>query len=68
MASRRKYLEYWTEIKRVVGGAVVQTTCACAAAGATRKQCSLVAGNQTPCRCACHPVRLSAAKRGGKPT
>lgn len=56
--TKRKHLEYWTEVKQIVviaGEPVVkQTTCCCAAPGSTRKGCSIVAGNKTPCRCFCH--------------
>jgi hypothetical protein len=54
MVTRRKVHDYWTEVKRIVGGEVKQTSCCCAAPGATRKGCSVVAGNKTPCRCYCH--------------
>lgn len=59
MVTRRKHLEYWTEVKRVVVGAdgeprVKQTTCCCAAPGATPKGCAIVNGTKTPCRCDCH--------------
>lgn len=47
----------YTETKRVVRGVVKQVTCCCAAAGATRKGCAVVAGNKTPCRCYCHDVK-----------
>lgn len=52
--TRRRWLEYWTEVKRVVGGEVVQTTCCCAEPGSHRRACSDAAGNKTPCRCQCH--------------
>ena len=55
MSSKRKRDEFYTEVKQVKDGEVVQTTCCCAAPGATRKGCAIVAGNKTPCRCACHP-------------
>jgi hypothetical protein len=53
--TKRRRLEYWTEVKRVENGEVAQTTCCCAAPGSTRKGCAIVAGNKSPCRCACHP-------------
>lgn len=57
MTTRRKVLEHWTEVKRIVNGEVKSTTCCCAAPGSTRKGCSIVAGNKTPCRCFCHDTR-----------
>lgn len=56
--TRRKHLEYWTEVKRVVGDAVKVTTCCCAAPGATAKGCSIVAGNKSRCGCYCHSRRI----------
>lgn len=58
--TKRKRYEFWTEVKRVVSGEVKQTTCCCAAPGSTRKGCAIVAGNKTPCRCACHPRKGDA--------
>lgn len=68
MATVRKRGEYWFEVKRTVldesGEPVVkETSCCCAAPGSTRKGCSVVAGNKTPCRCFCHSQRLPR-KRG----
>ena len=60
MGTRRKMSELYTEVKQVVDGEVVQTTCCCEAAGATRKGCATVAGNKTPCRCACHASQKKA--------
>lgn len=57
MPTKRKLNEFYWEVKRVVDGRVVVTTCCCAAAGSTAKGCSVVAGKQDPCRCACHPRR-----------
>ena len=54
MTTRRKVLSYWTEVKRIVGGEVKQTTCCCAAPGVTAKGCAIVSGNKTRCRCDCH--------------
>jgi hypothetical protein len=50
----RKVLGYWTEVKRIVRGEVKQTVCCCEAPGVAPKQCALVTGNKTPCRCDCH--------------
>jgi hypothetical protein len=58
MVTRRKRLEYWTEVKRVVDGQVKVTTCCCAAPGATRKGCATAAGNKSPCGCFCHSMKL----------
>lgn len=58
MATYRKYLEYWTEVKRVVGGKVVSTCCCCKDPGGTARTCMLWSGNKTPCRCQCHTLRL----------
>jgi hypothetical protein len=54
MTTFRKVLGYWTEVKRIVRGEVKQTTCCCEAPAVTPKQCALVTGNKTPCRCDCH--------------
>ncbi len=54
MVTRRKVRDYWTEVKRIVRGEVKQTTCCCAAPGAKPKECAVVSGNKTPCRCDCH--------------
>jgi hypothetical protein len=52
----------FAESKRVVlvagEPAVKQVTCCCAAPASTRKGCSIVAGNKTPCRCDCHSKRI----------
>ncbi|KKL26436.1 hypothetical protein LCGC14_2395330, partial [marine sediment metagenome] len=40
--TRRKILEYWTEVKRIVCGEVKQTTCCCEAPGSTPKGCAIV--------------------------
>lgn len=68
--TKRKRHECWTEVKRVVRGEVKVTTCCCAAPGETRKGCSIVAGNKTPCRCYCHDTEchcgMVACKCGGK--
>ena len=61
MATTRKRNEFYTESKRVIAGEVVQVTCCCAA-GATRQGCMMVAGNKTPCRCACHRASVGAEK------
>ena len=63
MPTKRASGEYWTEVKRVVTGddgkpVVKQTVCCCAAPGETRKGCSVVAGNKTPCRCWCHSKKI----------
>ena len=54
MSTLRKRGEFHVEVKRIVRGQVKQTTCCCAAPGATAKGCSIVAGNKAPCRCDCH--------------
>ncbi len=59
MTPSRDRNTYWTETKRVVTGpngeAVVKmVTCCCEAPTACPKDCALVAGNKTPCRCDCH--------------
>lgn len=54
MATFRNVLTYWTEVKRVVDGEVVQSTCCCADPGVSRRGCAVKSGNKTPCRCACH--------------
>jgi hypothetical protein len=59
--TRRKILELWTEVKRIVNGEVKQTCCCCAAPGAKPKECSMVAGNKTPCRCDCHRGKCGPA-------
>lgn len=53
--TRRKYLEYWTEVKKIVNGEVKQTCCCCAIPGATARHCALWAKHKTKyCRCDCH--------------
>lgn len=63
MTTRRKHLDHWTEVKRVVmvDGLphVKQTTCCCAAPGGTPKGCAIVQGNKTPCRCHCHRAKAT---------
>lgn len=63
MTTHRKRFEFYTETKRVVvvdGKPVVkQVTCCCAAPAATRKGCSTVAGNKSPCGCFCHSMETS---------
>lgn len=59
MPSRRKILEYWTEVKRVVDGQVKQTCCCCKAPGATAKECMIAAGHKSRCACFCHSKKLS---------
>ena len=59
MPTLRRVREFWTEAKRVTVDAsgepvVKQTTCCCEAPAASRRDCSLKAGNKTPCRCFCH--------------
>lgn len=54
MTTMRKIRDYWTEVKRIVDGEVVQTLCCCKGAGLTRRQCADTSGNKTPCRCSCH--------------
>jgi hypothetical protein len=54
MPSRRRVLEYWTEVKRIVSGKVKVTTCCCGAPGATPRECAIASRNKTPCRCDCH--------------
>lgn len=62
----RRVGDYWTETERVDrdengrATALHRTVCCCAAAGSTRRGCAIVAGNQTPCRCACH-ARMARA-------
>jgi|HubBroStandDraft_4_1064222.scaffolds.fasta_scaffold64215_1 hypothetical protein len=58
-----RHSEYWTTVKRIAVDSdgepqLKETTCCCALAGGTRKECSAKAGNKTPCRCACHAVKL----------
>ena len=63
MVTRRKILDYWTETKQVVPDEngepqVKQVTCCCIVPAGTRRACSDVAGNKTPCRCWCHSKKL----------
>lgn len=62
MVTRCKRGEFYTETKRVIDGEVQQVVCCCAAPGSTRKGCATVAGNKSPCGCACHRTR--ARKKG----
>jgi hypothetical protein len=56
--TKRTYREHWTEVKRILpSGDLKVTICCCAAAGSTRKGCSIVARNKTPCRCYCHDAK-----------
>lgn len=55
--TKRQHTEFHWEIKRVIDGEVLETICCCAAPGSTRKGCAVVAGNKTPCRCACHRTK-----------
>lgn len=55
-------MKNWTTVKRIVIDAdgepqLKETSCCCAVAGGTRKECSAKAGNKTPCRCYCHAVK-----------
>jgi hypothetical protein len=63
----RKILTHWTEVHRVEAveaDEVKVTTCCCAAPGIpSRKGCAVVAGNKTPCRCACHPKGRQKASK-----
>ncbi len=54
-SKRRNVLHHWTEVQRI-GGAQdgKTTTCACTAAGCRSDECSMLSGNRSPCRCACH--------------
>jgi len=63
MTTMRKLNEYYTEVKRIVGGEVKQTQCCCASPGATAKECQIVSGNKTPCRCDCHRTRVARKAR-----
>jgi hypothetical protein len=61
MVTRRKWLEFWTETKRVVKGPdgepfVKQVRCCCADPAGTRQSCRDASGNKTPCRCFCHSL------------
>lgn len=58
MMTKRTVKEYWTEVHRVVGDEVKVTVCCCAAPGSTRKGCSIVQGNKSPCRCYCHSKKI----------
>jgi hypothetical protein len=55
--TKRKILEYWTEVKRIVNGEVKQTACCCKDPGESRRDCMLKSGNKTPCRCFCHDTK-----------
>lgn len=62
----RKWLDYWTEVKRVVlvdGEPVVkQTSCCCEEPGMSRRQCSDSPKRRypikMPCRCYCHSTTI----------
>jgi hypothetical protein len=63
MVTRRKWLDYWTETKRVVVGpdgepTVKQVICCCADPAGTPQSCRDAKGNKTPCRCWCHSKKL----------
>lgn len=60
---REKALEYWTRVTRMVRGQIVQTTCCCPAAGASRRECMAANNRKTPCRCACHGHQISNGMR-----
>jgi len=62
MTTREQHT-YWTEVKRVIAGEVIQTTCCCAAAGKGRRDCMTAQGNKTPCRCACHGHKTKSGVR-----
>lgn len=53
--TKRKYKEFWTEVKRVVNGEVVETICCCKFPGESCRDCGLKSGHKNPCSCACHP-------------
>lgn len=60
---REKALEYWTRVTRMVRGQIVQTTCCCPLAGASRRECMASNGRKTPCRCACHGHAVDSGVR-----
>ena len=66
--TRRKYKEYWTEVKRVVNLAgepfVKQTTCCCGDPGGKRKDCAKAMGNKTPCRWWIRPPPMETSGGG----
>lgn len=66
MATTRKINEFYTESKRVIADEVVQVTCCCVAPTASRAGCMMVAGNKTPCRCACHAAPSPAPAAAGE--
>ena len=58
--TKRKVLEYWTEVKRIVNGEVKVTLCCCSSPGGTRRECadSREGGPlKNPCRCFCHDTK-----------
>lgn len=59
MPTRRKILEYWTEVHRAVGDEVKVTTCCCKLPGATARQCQEAAGHKSRCGCFCHSKKLA---------
>jgi hypothetical protein len=65
MAVRKKVLEHWTSVERVVidkrgEPQVKSTTCCCAAPGAMGRICARQARNKWPCRCFCHSKETEA--------
>jgi hypothetical protein len=66
MATYRRHLKHWCEVKRVIGGKVETTTCCCADPGGTRNTCRLWSGNKTPCRCHCHTLQIQEEKETAK--
>ncbi len=75
MVTRRAWLEYWTETKRVLTAAngepyVKQVTCCGTGAAGTRRECQESRSLKTPCRCHCHstkPHRLDHGYPKGTP-
>jgi hypothetical protein len=61
--TKRKIGEFWTEVKRIIRGEVRQSTCCCAAPGATPKGCAIAGRLTTRCRCACHLDALAEKVR-----
>lgn len=56
--TKRKILEYWTEVKRIVDGEVKVTVCCCVAPGARPKDCAGAGGRKSPCPCHCHRKKM----------